>query len=361
LSLSEKAHMGSALRTFQWLTFLLCLGASRQSVAEDPEALIRQGNALRKSGDDAKAHGYFKRAYEIARTPRTSAQLGLVELALGQWTSAAKHLDEALESGQDPWIRKNRGVLEQSFAQVQPRVATFSVEGSPHGAQVRLDGEVVGSLPLSKLFLEPKKVTVEVTADGYKPDRQTVNLSPGTTRAVQVELQLAPAPTTTETSPSLPSGPAPLPSTEGELREDSPVSPGPSTPPAAWQRPLAWTAAGMAVVLTGVGAYSLHRSNAQFTAFNDHMPPMTSTNREGKCREGIPDSGGGDCGDLLRGGKRARTIAVTSFVGAGVAAAASVLLFTLAPDQHSEQAYALGCQLGLSSVTSLEAGCVWRF
>src|SRR6476659_9962930 len=49
---------------------------------EDAEALILQGNHLRQRGDNERAHGYFKRAYEIARTGRTAAQLGLVEMAI---------------------------------------------------------------------------------------------------------------------------------------------------------------------------------------------------------------------------------------------------------------------------------------
>src|SRR5512138_3799471 len=56
--------------------------------SEEPEALIRQGIELRRRGDDARAHGYFKRAYELSKTPRAAAQLGLVDQAVGRFAEA---------------------------------------------------------------------------------------------------------------------------------------------------------------------------------------------------------------------------------------------------------------------------------
>ena len=44
------------------------------------EELIRRGNELRNSGQDTRALPFFQRAYEQSPTPRTAAQLGLVEV-----------------------------------------------------------------------------------------------------------------------------------------------------------------------------------------------------------------------------------------------------------------------------------------
>jgi hypothetical protein len=57
---------------------------------EEPEALIRQGVELRRKGQNALAQGYFKRAYAIAHTPRSAAQLGLVEHALGYFAALVR-------------------------------------------------------------------------------------------------------------------------------------------------------------------------------------------------------------------------------------------------------------------------------
>src|SRR5262252_5115498 len=74
---------------------------------EEPEALIRQGIALRRAGEDARAYGYFKRAYEISKTPRTTAQLGLASQAVGKFSEAELLLSAALETD-DPWVQQNR-------------------------------------------------------------------------------------------------------------------------------------------------------------------------------------------------------------------------------------------------------------
>ena len=109
------------LVTDRWRFLLLVaaaagvLGAPARSARaeEEPEALIRQGVEMRRQGDDLKAHGYFQRAYDIARTPRSAAQLGLADLAIHDNLAAEQHLSEALASS-DPWVRQNRPVLEKS-------------------------------------------------------------------------------------------------------------------------------------------------------------------------------------------------------------------------------------------------------
>src|SRR6516165_11970694 len=53
--------------------------------AEEAESLIRQGVELRKEGKDALALPFFEKAYQKSRNPRTAAQLGLGEMALGYW------------------------------------------------------------------------------------------------------------------------------------------------------------------------------------------------------------------------------------------------------------------------------------
>src|SRR4051812_16035681 len=79
--------------------------------AADPteiEDLIRQGNDLRRAGKDERALPLLRKAYDLAGTPRTAAQLGLVEVALGYRLEAERHLSESLASPRDVWVRKNR-------------------------------------------------------------------------------------------------------------------------------------------------------------------------------------------------------------------------------------------------------------
>src|SRR5947208_347598 len=75
-----------ALRAWPFLLVAVVLLRPATAIAADAgdaEALIREGVALRRAGSDVRALPLFQKAHEIAHTPRTAAQLGLVEFALG--------------------------------------------------------------------------------------------------------------------------------------------------------------------------------------------------------------------------------------------------------------------------------------
>src|SRR5688500_10991836 len=72
--------------------FLLVEGRGWAAVPTRVEELIRQGVALRRSGQDQAALPLFQKAHEIGHTPRTAAQLGLVEMALGYVLEAERDL-----------------------------------------------------------------------------------------------------------------------------------------------------------------------------------------------------------------------------------------------------------------------------
>ncbi|HEY7371522.1 MAG TPA: hypothetical protein VIF57_05035, partial [Polyangia bacterium] len=76
------------LRRVSSVTLLVALAglarpARAATDAEQAEALIREGVQLRAHDKAALALPLFEKAYQISRTPRTAAQLGLCELELG--------------------------------------------------------------------------------------------------------------------------------------------------------------------------------------------------------------------------------------------------------------------------------------
>src|SRR5256885_726287 len=88
---------------------ILVLGQVQSAVAADTneDELIQRGIELRRRRSDEAAFPLFQKAYEQHHSPRAAAQLGLDELALGRWIDSERHLQEALGSPSDPWIRKN--------------------------------------------------------------------------------------------------------------------------------------------------------------------------------------------------------------------------------------------------------------
>src|SRR5690242_7609040 len=72
-----------------WITTFLIvstLGTAAFAEAADPteDELIRQGVESRRHRDDAGALATFQKAYELHKSARAAAQMGLAEFALGR-------------------------------------------------------------------------------------------------------------------------------------------------------------------------------------------------------------------------------------------------------------------------------------
>lgn len=150
---------------------------------EDPERLISQGVELRRLGDDARAHGYFMRAYQIAHTPRSAAQLGLVELAVEEYLDAEEHLSEALASN-DPWVRANRATVERARTTSREHLARIEISGAPNDASVQVGRRSPVPLPADGVVWAPVgETTLRVEAAGHEPVTRSVTVAaPGNTR-----------------------------------------------------------------------------------------------------------------------------------------------------------------------------------
>jgi hypothetical protein len=155
---------------------------------EKPESLIQQGVELRRQGNDALAEGYFKRAYTIAHTPRSAAQLGLVEQALGHFLDAEQHLSEALGHG-DTWVDENRSDLEASRVFVRERLARVQVRGLPPGTTVQLGARA--PLPVGSdgvVWAPPGAVSLTFAAPGRSPVLEALVATAGLSVELRVEL-----------------------------------------------------------------------------------------------------------------------------------------------------------------------------
>ncbi|MGK0618802.1 PEGA domain-containing protein [Meiothermus cerbereus] len=75
----------------------------------------------------------------------------------------------------------------QPVQPVQPGTGTLSINSSPSGAQVLLEGRLVGSTPLS-LVLRPGRVDVELRLGGYQSFRTSAQIRPGETTVINANL-----------------------------------------------------------------------------------------------------------------------------------------------------------------------------
>jgi hypothetical protein len=230
-----------ALPSFIFLSTLFVVSATGGSAraapsTEGPETLIREGVALRRQGQDSRAEGYFQRAYELAPTPRTAAQLGLVELALGKFLAAATHIGEALRSN-DAWVTEHRKVLEDGVAAASKHLLRVELTGAPHGATFALNGadDTSTLAPDGVIWLAPGPATsIRLEKTGRKPALVRAEGAAGETRRIPVDMPSLDAPPTApppvaQTTPS-PPAPAPV--------DVAATPPAPRAEPASPSRPL---------------------------------------------------------------------------------------------------------------------------
>jgi hypothetical protein len=126
--------------------------------------------ALRRQGDDVGALQLFQQAQQLDQSPRSVAQMGLAEQALGRWVPASEHLQQALASPNDKWIRKNLALINGALAKVADHIGHLEIRGGTAGAEVRIEGVKRGTLPLKEPLAVPTgKVTIDVSLSGYNP------------------------------------------------------------------------------------------------------------------------------------------------------------------------------------------------
>jgi hypothetical protein len=308
------------------------------------EALIRQANDMRRHGHDERALPLFRQAYEIARSSRTAGQLGLVEMALGYWVAASGHLDEALADSHNPWVERNRATLDNASRTALSHVGELRVEGKPDGAEVLVNGAVVGTLPFANaLRLSEGRVNLEVRAPGRQSMTTSLTLAGRATERVQVSLErddqktsggASATPTTTMVvtplSPATGSGNANGPGGPGSRARSSDstggseAGTGPRQPRAAdeelptWRRVVPWVLLGGAVVAGAIGAWQqVGSTNAQ-----------TSFDAIAGCGAGSPMRGTDPrCEGYYNDYEAKRTRAYVSYGVGGVLAAGAITMF----------------------------------
>jgi hypothetical protein len=176
-----------------------CRPARAQSggLAENPEAdrFVAEGIELRARGKDNEALGAFLRAAEIdPSSVRVQIHLATVYQALGNWLLAEEYLSLALARQNHPYVNRHRQTLEDAKRVIDANIGRLEVEGTPAGAEVRLSGRLVGTLPLAA----PIRSTVgsfmlEVRHEGHYTAQRPITITGGGLVRESVQLERLPA------------------------------------------------------------------------------------------------------------------------------------------------------------------------
>jgi hypothetical protein len=304
-------------------------GASAAS-AEDADGLIKRGVELRRAGDDQAALEQFRRAYDLAPSPRALAQMGLAEQALSRWVDGEAHLAKALEAAQDPWIGKYRDTLQSSRAEIARHLGWLVVTGGPAGAQLRLDGRLAGTLPLDHpLRLPAGTITLDALAEGHVLATRAVTVRPGETTNEDLPARAANAAAVIPVAAASVAGRAPSDVSAASKRS------------AGRPRAVAWISTGAAVATAIAGGTLLYLGNSDANRYN---------------RDCVSAAQAG-CEELHSSGARKQTAGVVGLAAAGVLGATAAWLFL-----SSEHADGPDTRVACAPVALTPgAACVLRF
>lgn len=196
--------------------------------APDIEAEHQRGMALREAHRDEEARSVFQTLYTMTHEPRALVRMALAEAAMGRWAEADEHLDIALLSARDPWIRSNRRDILQNHELVRRHVGRVMILCATPGASVYTGGVERASIPLPEpLRFSEGENELEVRAPGHLPLRQLVTVRAGAVTQVVMVLTPAPPPPPPPPPPPAPIAPcAPLP-----LGDDPPIAETATTEP----------------------------------------------------------------------------------------------------------------------------------
>jgi len=354
----EPGRLGrfSILAALVVATFALWSPPARAATdAEQAESLIREGVKLRARDSAALALPLFEKAYQISRSPRTAAQLGLCELELGYWVEAERYLTEALAAPDHPWVAKNKATLKKPLETARANIGELSLVLSPANAEVTLNRKPVDKALIgAPIRLGKGLVDVEVRAPGYEPARETVIIAGGKreertyTLARDAAAQAAAAAVVTSSAPTAPDANAAL----------ALNTPSPTRDDRKGVRIAAWATGGAAVAALAFGTIEAFNAASKQDTFNAHTAVDGGTTYHDCGTSKLSPA----CKTLKDDYDQAFTLSIVGFVSAGVLAAASTVFFVYsAPGQGGERVSGTSALACVPDPVARGIGCSLRF
>lgn len=327
------------------------------------EEFGRRGLEARRRGDDQGALPLLQQAYRLSKAPRASAQLGFCHQALGQWVEAEARLLEALRTESDPWVHKNLAVLQKAIGFVKAHIARIEVVGEPPGAEVLINGNLAGRLPLDAPVRVPEgEVSAELRVQGRIVATRSFRVEGAHYQKVVLRPDApdgkpAPEATAVAVSPDAAAGrPAPDDGLAASAPEASETST--ATGPSSLRLAAKWIAWGVGVAGIGVGVYGVLRNDSLVSDFDSgcgidaaggaHSTRTARTDRQ--------------CSDLRGDYQTAGKIGIAGFVAAGVLTGVGLALWLTEPSEASGTAAARnGCLPAFGPRLEPSVGCTFRF
>lgn len=290
-----------------------------QKPGSDPERvrdLLTRGTEALSANRHEEARSLLSEAFRLKRSYDVAAALGQSELELGKYRDSAEHFEYAIREFPPGESRKLLKQLESGFATSKARVAALHISVNQAGSEVSVDGAVVGTSPLpGDIFVEPGQHTLGARLGAGSAVERVVVVAAG--KDYPVELQLTPK--------------AAAPVSPADASASSVANVPPKNDSAVSAKTITLIGGGaLTAVLLGVGiAERVRASNA------DNDAADLRDQLSGSCS---PESADPVCQELIETLDRRNTanqIAIYTFAGAGLAAAATAAIWLLWEEPRS--------------------------
>jgi tetratricopeptide (TPR) repeat protein len=172
--------------------------AAAKKLLDGGDGFLKKGDyyTKRKKAEQAKAEyeralAAYSKAFDLVPNPKIYYPMAIAEEKLAKWVEVATHLRTFLAQAPDA-DAKMRADAEKRLENAKLSIGVLALTIQPDGAQVTIDGNVVGTAPLADpLFLPPGEFAMSITADGYKPIEQKLTIEAGSESERTFELESA--------------------------------------------------------------------------------------------------------------------------------------------------------------------------
>jgi len=155
------------------------------------DVLFEQATAAYDAKRFPEAEAKLAEAWGIRKTFDVAGNLGVVELKLGKPAQAAGHLTWALQHFAPSQSERVRQGYQKALDTARAQCAALRVRVSLAGAEVAVDGRMVGVSPIEdEVFVDAGDLVIEARREGSATVRQAVTVGKGEAR--EVALVMAP-------------------------------------------------------------------------------------------------------------------------------------------------------------------------
>jgi len=202
-----------------------------------------RGLSLYGDGEFLLALVEFERAYQLSNNYKVLYNIGQVRIQLGRYAKAKEALEDYLKAGGSNLSAERTQAVNKDLATLAERTASLNIVTHEDGADISLDGKVIGTSPLTApLIVDAGEHNLVLHKSGFYDSAQSVTLAGHDQVELTVELKPIPVATQAKINDGRP-----------------PPAPAKHSNTAMW---ATWGATGALAVTAGVfGAYGISKAN----------------------------------------------------------------------------------------------------